>query len=38
MIEMIKNVYKYSDLTFKIMGCAMTVQSVLGNKGNPNIK
>ncbi len=28
---MIKNEYKYSDLTGKIIGCAMAVHSVLGN-------
>ena len=28
---MIKEAYKYSDLTSKIIGCAMTVHSTLGN-------
>ncbi len=28
---MIKNEYKYSDLTSKIIGCAMAVHSALGN-------
>ena len=28
---MIKNEYKYSDLTSKIIGCAMTVHKTLGN-------
>ncbi|MCP4129856.1 MAG: GxxExxY protein [bacterium] len=28
---MIKNEYKYSELTSKIIGCAMTVHSALGN-------
>jgi GxxExxY protein len=28
---MIKNEYKYSDLTEKIIGCAMTVHKTLGN-------
>ena len=28
---MIKEEYKYSDLTSKIIGCAMTVHSELGN-------
>jgi GxxExxY protein len=28
---MIKQEYKYSELTSKIIGCAMTVHSALGN-------
>ena len=28
---MIKEEYKYSDITSKIIGCAMKVHSVLGN-------
>ena len=28
---MIKEVYKFSELTSKIIGCAMTVHSALGN-------
>src|SRR5688572_20503243 len=31
MITMIKEEYKYSDLTGKIIGCAMEVHKVLGN-------
>ena len=31
MITMIKQEYKYSDLTAKIIGCAMTVHKTLGN-------
>ena len=31
MIIMIKEEYKYSDITSKIIGCAMKVHSVLGN-------
>ena len=31
MIFMIKEEYKYSDITAKIIGCAMKVHSVLGN-------
>jgi hypothetical protein len=31
MITMIKEQYKYSDLTSKIIGCAMTVHKALGN-------
>ena len=31
MIFMIKEEYKYSELTSKIIGCAMTVHSELGN-------
>ena len=31
MIVMIKNEYKYSDITEKIIGCAMKVHSTLGN-------
>jgi GxxExxY protein len=31
MITMIKDQYKYSELTSKIIGCAMTVHKMLGN-------
>jgi GxxExxY protein len=31
MIDMIKEEYKYSELTAKIIKCAMTVHSILGN-------
>jgi GxxExxY protein len=31
MITVIKQEYKYSELTSKIIGCAMTVHSALGN-------
>jgi GxxExxY protein len=31
MITMIKEQYKYSELTSKIIGCAMTVHKILGN-------
>jgi GxxExxY protein len=31
MIAMIKSEYKYSELTSKIIGCAMTVHKTLGN-------
>jgi len=31
MKEIVNNVYKYSDLTGKIIGCAMKVHSTLGN-------
>lgn len=31
MINMIKEQYKYSELTSKIIGCAMTVHKALGN-------
>lgn len=31
MIAMINEVYKYSELTSKIIGCAMTVHKTLGN-------
>ena len=31
MIAMIKEVYKYSELTSKVIGCAMKVHSALGN-------
>jgi GxxExxY protein len=31
MIELIKEEYKYSELTAKIIGCAMEVHRLLGN-------
>ena len=31
MINMIKKQYKYSDITSRIIGCAMKVHSTLGN-------
>jgi GxxExxY protein len=31
MMEMIKAEHKYSDLTSKVIGCAMKVHSALGN-------